>query len=787
MVEPKPKSKDARAPERPAKRESAPPSARPGEGAFRVFTRPALAPALQRACSCGGTGGSCPACQGQRRWVQSAPREGGRARDSLEAEADRAAQRAVAGTAVGTLSALSPPAPQRQPAGALLVEDATTDVGPGQMRRSEFLAQLREAVCTAAEEALAPTGRSTEGCPYLDSWFAYYASRGPDQIERAIERYAPEAAGAATARDYIAPVVARVRTAVSRWATTGEITGVPPELAAAALGGGALGALGAVVSGVAGAVERAASGVVAGVSGAVSSIVGAVGSIGSLLFKSRGDTPPPDADPQSVRARLGAGRPLDAGVRGSMETAFGRSFADVRVHTDGTATTLADRLGARAFTVGADVAFAGGEYRPGTFTGDALIAHELAHTVQQRGGGLANPSALEADANRAAAGALLLGKGRGPTLRSGLALSRCTNRTAPPAPVPRTETTAFGTYRVVADGTMGPLQADQVTQSQFVQLSRAWRRVNDNSGGLQINGSTADKNSLIAIIGREMGRSPTLRNLIVEITEDAARPVTVNVGRENAYWVDEFGSWNVDLNDMAWYEDIPPAAYPWVRTEGEALVHWLAERRYAVVHGAGYDPSHKYALSAGGPQEQYRAERGQAGRFVTQVATHPSPGLVVGTHTDTAGNQMIFRRDASAGGDPIVYEVEYRPNAPTAVAPGMTRVNNMVARVTTSIVPPAAVPSGPEQLYVRFSGATRSESAPQAAVTMGSTHAYTVQFGRIVPVGGPITVELFRREAAGPDTLLLTISWAHPFGGTNGTATVGGVRYDAAVTLQRSP
>src|SRR3954471_20874347 len=40
---------------------------------------------------------------------------------------------------------------------------------------------------------------------------------------------------------------------------------------------------------------------------------------------------------------------------------------------------------ARAFTLGRDIAFAPGEYAPGTAQGRRLIAHELAHVVQQTG------------------------------------------------------------------------------------------------------------------------------------------------------------------------------------------------------------------------------------------------------------------------------------------------------------------------------------------------------------------------------------------------------------------
>jgi hypothetical protein len=57
----------------------------------------------------------------------------------------------------------------------------------------------------------------------------------------------------------------------------------------------------------------------------------------------------------------------------------------VRVHNDGTADALARSVSARAFTVGSDLYFASGEYRPGSSDGDHLLAHELTHVVQQRG------------------------------------------------------------------------------------------------------------------------------------------------------------------------------------------------------------------------------------------------------------------------------------------------------------------------------------------------------------------------------------------------------------------
>jgi hypothetical protein len=79
------------------------------------------------------------------------------------------------------------------------------------------------------------------------------------------------------------------------------------------------------------------------------------------------------------------GAPLDSGVRARMEPRFGHSFADVRVHADTRAAESARAVGAHAYAVGRDVVFAAGRYAPGSPHGDRLIAHELAHVVQQRG------------------------------------------------------------------------------------------------------------------------------------------------------------------------------------------------------------------------------------------------------------------------------------------------------------------------------------------------------------------------------------------------------------------
>lgn len=100
------------------------------------------------------------------------------------------------------------------------------------------------------------------------------------------------------------------------------------------------------------------------------------------------------------------GHALDTAARRSMESRFGHDFGNVRVYADAPAARAADARNAAAFTIGSDIIFGAAAYAPQTATGRRLIAHELAHVVQQRQGAFtprtAPPDALERDAEQAA-------------------------------------------------------------------------------------------------------------------------------------------------------------------------------------------------------------------------------------------------------------------------------------------------------------------------------------------------------------------------------------------------
>ena len=84
-----------------------------------------------------------------------------------------------------------------------------------------------------------------------------------------------------------------------------------------------------------------------------------------------------------VRAAASGGTPLPMKTRKLLEPRFRANFAGVRIHTDGNAAKLANKLNARAFAFGNHIFFGGGAYDPNSKAGLELLAHELTHTIQQ--------------------------------------------------------------------------------------------------------------------------------------------------------------------------------------------------------------------------------------------------------------------------------------------------------------------------------------------------------------------------------------------------------------------
>ena len=425
------------------------------------------APMVQRKCACGGVG-ECDECK-RKAAVQS---------ETIRRRTDLAVQRfsfvddapspadststtdTPATTDNPTATGNSAAAPAASP--GLIVEDNATDLGVGQMNKSEFLGQLRSPVIDAAQSALQGTVWSSLGSVAIDPWFRQYSYQSAGQLERTIQQSVPGSAGVTIAGAYIPLISARVQSAVGEWARTGKVpSGVPAGLPG--MGAGVLNAasslaqsgpdallnvasaVGGAVSDVAQGVSDAVSSIGSGISSAAQSVGDTISDIGGMLFKAKDGGARNADDPRAIQSQLGSGESLDGSLQSRMSSAFGYDFSSVRVHKDNRAAQLSSDLNARAFTIGSNVAFGANEYQPGTLIGDALIAHELAHVVQQGGAtaqtqlekGESQAGPLEDDADLSAVRAVAtiwsgaksgfanITKNAIPALKSGLKLQRC--------------------------------------------------------------------------------------------------------------------------------------------------------------------------------------------------------------------------------------------------------------------------------------------------------------------------------------------------------------------------
>lgn len=295
--------------------------------------------------------------------VSRATQAGG-GKDALpfEAEADAAAGAVMGGRAVG---AMTPAAVGVSRKGVVTAAVATAaastptvivddSVPPkdGQLAKGALLAKLEPQLRAVAERELGLLGKD---CPYITRYLAIYRGKPAREVESFVRRYAHSTA--TTADGLIADLVSKAAVGVHEWKVTHK---APAELAAA---------------------DPAA----AAVADQPHPAPGQAQTLAGPQRKADGDAPPAGNGSGAILSRLGEGAPLDAATAARMSSAFGASFTDVRIHADEQGAKLAAEESAQAFTLGNHVAFASGKYQPGTPTGDALLAHELAHVLQQRG------------------------------------------------------------------------------------------------------------------------------------------------------------------------------------------------------------------------------------------------------------------------------------------------------------------------------------------------------------------------------------------------------------------
>lgn len=427
---------------------------------------------------------------------------------------------------------------------------------PGQITRGAFVARLRERLVSAINAELADVGRTAADCPYMETWITRYEREPADRIERVAARYAGGPAPDAAAL-FIA-IEERARRTARTWKTTGQIGNqslpsaadepVPPAEANE------------------GGVVRA---------------------------KSEADRPSTLTAPStSVLDRAGPGTSLAGTNRGRMETALGASLADIMIHTGPEAALTARAYSAHALTIGRDVIFGADEYRPGTLYGDLLLAHELAHVLQQDAvaasaaaplGSDLDPTERIADSAAVQAATTLYGdgiqvprlfsagaqaRGAGLTLR---ACRDCGSRITPAAPA----RIPFSTVRTrMAAATSGPERTAALQAG--VDSARAWRTdlmtLTSKSKGpipgirsriTTETGVTVDPNPYVGVsedrveqayraVGEGAVSEPWLL-LALWVKEGRAAPTTNSIAASSAtnarsIWRSKYYYWNMGLD-----------------------------------------------------------------------------------------------------------------------------------------------------------------------------------------------------------------------------------------------
>jgi soluble lytic murein transglycosylase-like protein len=182
---------------------------------------------------------------------------------------------------------------------------------------------------------------------------------------------------------------------------------------------------------------------------------------------------------------LGPGEVLQAPVRTELEARFGHDFSDVRIHAGARANESAREAGAAAYTIGRDIVFGAGRYASGTPAGRRLLAHELAHVVQQdmgapktlqrQGEGDEDDGPLEQEA-RAAEGEVAGGESEAVELAGGKGAK------AKPKPKPKTLSSADVRSHITAN--------NQSTLSTELLLCLIWKESSFDPS-LKSSGSTA--------------------------------------------------------------------------------------------------------------------------------------------------------------------------------------------------------------------------------------------------------------------------------------------------------
>ncbi|OYT97080.1 MAG: hypothetical protein CFE49_03865 [Pseudomonas sp. PGPPP3] len=361
--------------------------------------------------------------------------------------------------------------------------------------------------------------------------------------------------------------------------------------------------------------------------------------------------------PDSVGHTLASpGRPLEADARTFMEGRFGLPLGDVRIHDDSAAAASARDVQAQAYTVGQHIVFDHGRYRPDTEAGRHLLAHELAHTVQQQGLQRTGTSTLvdhgpvyrqlEADAERMADAVMQGGPGGVALAAPALTLSRASKapptagggsaRAEPSVPI-TVASDELGplSFSVRPDGATGPAAAAKLRRFRVDPFYLPGVK---GPRALQVYEQRAAANSLQAVL---------------QITGEFAQRTALWQKRDapatlGDSWVRAV-RWTPADQDTNWQALAGKSAFPKVGTTTCNIDH-IVELQL----GGGNDPANMQALDPEPNQLAGRVIWNQMQQLGTAVAQKFAVG-------DADQLQLVFGSVKQAG---AVEPDEGKPNAP---------------------------------------------------------------------------------------------------------------------------
>jgi hypothetical protein len=543
----------------------------------------------------------------------------------------------------------------------------------------------------------------------------------------------------------------------------------------------------------------------------------------------------PSGQRDAVETVPDPGQALAAGTRTFFETRFDHDFSDVRVHADANAAKSAHAMSALAYTVGRDVVFGAAQYAPETETGRRLLAHELAHVVQQRHAGepaqgaatdVSQPGdAAERRAEQAAEAVL----GNRPVGNVGSIPAGTIHRVPVPTNGGEFDTTTYrpvndahradaaGVGKIVGAHIELTFTPNSLVVADHIGLTQTVNTMESSVAGGPVStpSSVGARNAALSLTAAEgeqgravdqgdSGDADTIPNTSplynVENTPGSIATtltdVPANVAPHASRTRTAAGGFNSQTGTLA-DEPTRPITFAGQqynqKFEVAALVldGPMANTYLGTVEWgwnsdaagtAALDPAAIRMVSAGAPTTAFMdaARKWNAASFTdpTTGSTHATADLPIIADDPASSIDDLHSgstRAADRGTRNLIAWINMVNFQLTTLGAGVERTNKLFEKQalenalrTRSIgasVEVVETTSGPgaDDVYVRITRGGRSVRTPVQKLKDGRTGTFAIPLERLVPLDGPLTVEIFEEDTLSADDLVARMSWPSPY------------------------